>query len=378
MKSTAELRDTRRFLHQNPELSGLEFKTKDFIQSYFQKNCPSAEIIPLAETGFVAHFKGRNDLPTVMLRCELDALPIQEVNDFEHRSKIPGVSHKCGHDGHQTILLAVATELEENTPDGSVYLLFQPAEEIGTGAEMIASSEKFKQLQPINYAFALHNLPGEELHSIHIRDKEITPAVISSSVSLKGKTSHAAEPQKGKNPASFISELLQWANFHSQTNSKEEGFQVITPIFIEMGSKDFGVSAGAGELGFTLRTGSNEDMDQLKANFSDQLSSLSKKYQIPHDLNWFESFRAVQNDNEAANFIRKAAKNTDFKLHELESPFPWGEDFGIFTEKIPGALFGLGAGKECPALHNPDYDFPDELIESGSKMFLNIISQIQA
>ncbi|MCR9173561.1 MAG: amidohydrolase [bacterium] len=378
MRNISELKEIRKHLHQHPELSGAEHNTKEFLQNILREKCPSSQLIPLTETGFIAHFKGAKEKPTVLLRCELDALPIQEVNSFDYKSETENISHKCGHDGHMTILMAVAFALEEHPPAGDVYLLFQPAEETGEGAQEVLNSERFQQVPKADFAYALHNLPGTPLHSVHIKNNEITPSVISVDVHLSGKTSHAAEPQKGKNPDLLISELLQWIHEQNQPNPEEVDFQLITPIFVDMGTRDYGISAGHATMGLTLRTASNDAMEGVKVQLTEKLNTLTELFGIGSSVEWKYAFRSVQNAEVAAEYIRKSAQAEDLKLVERKHPFPWGEDFGAFTEHVPGALFGLGAGEDCPALHNPDYDFPEALIESGSKMFLQILSKTQA
>lgn len=377
MINFTDLSEVRKYLHQHPELSGEEFKTQEFIRAFFEEHCPSATFHPLRKTGEILHIKGTSDSPIVLLRCELDALPIQESNSFEYRSTSPGISHKCGHDGHMTILLAVGIAVEQTPPKGDVYLLFQPAEETGEGAIYVSKSVVFQELKKPDYVFALHNIPGALLHSIHIKNEEITPSVISATITFKGKTAHAAEPQNGRNPAFLISELEFYAKENSQTDPNLKDFQIITPIFIEVGTPDFGISAGSGRAGFTLRTRDNKQMEQLKIQFRALLEQLSNKYKIPYSIEWSHTFRAVQNDNRCTDLIRNAAQENHLELEEMGAPFPWGEDFGIFTEIIPGALFGLGAGMNSPALHNPDYDFPDDLIDTGKNIFLHILANTQ-
>ena len=285
-----DLNEVRKYLHQNPELSGEEFKTQEFIRQFFAKHCPSATFHPLKKTGGILHIKGTSNAPTVMLRCELDALPIQESNSFNHRSTNDGVSHKCGHDGHMTILLAVSIALEQTGPKGDVYLLFQPAEETGEGAIYVSKSVAFQELKKPDYVFALHNIPGALLHSIHIKNEEITPSVISATITFEGKTAHAAEPQNGRNPAYLISELELYAKENCQTDPNLNNFQIITPIFIEVGTPDFGISAGFGIAGFTLRTSDNKHMEQLKTQFRTLLEQLSNKYKIPYTIEWSHTF----------------------------------------------------------------------------------------
>lgn len=367
----------RKYLHQNPELSGVEKKTTEHFVKLFGEHCPSAELHVLGETGLLVHFRGTSDAPKVMLRCELDALAIEESNAFSHKSNDEGVSHKCGHDGHMTILFSTALQLEKEQPKGDVFLIYQPAEETGEGAIAVVENEMFNNVADPDYVFALHNLPGTGLHSIHIKPEECTPSVVSATVHFEGKTSHAAEPQNGHNPAYFVSEIELYANAHSQTDPTREDFMIITPIFINIGSRDFGISAGSGSAGFTLRTKNNHRMGSLKDDFTSLLDHLSKKYEIPYKIEWSHSFFGIYNTPECAEMIVEVARELELPVTQMDSPFPWGEDFGYFTEKFEGALFGLGAGESCPALHNPDYDFPDELIKTGTEMFTGLIKKVQ-
>lgn len=368
----------RKYLHKHPELSNEERETRKYLIERFERDCPSAEILSLDSGGFVVQFKGNGKASSVMLRCELDALPIEETNSFEYRSNFDGVSHKCGHDGHMTILYATGLELEQSAPKGDVFLLFQPAEEIGAGAKATIEDGGFNSKINPDYAFALHNVPGFPLHSIQVKKNNFTPAVISATISFIGKTSHAAEPQNGLNPSYFASEIELYCKEQNVTDPNNPNFKIITPIFINIGSKDFGVSAGTGSAGFTMRTHLNETMEELKEDFISKLDWLSKKYGIPYMLEWSHEFSAIENNDQCVEFIQASAEENDLTLETMKAPFPWGEDFGLFTEKFKGAMFGLGSGEHHASLHNPDYDFPDELIESGSKMFLSLIKRAQS
>ena len=366
----------RHSLHQNPELSGLEFKTAQRIITFLKDFKPSEIIHPVGQTGIIAVFKGKNEGPKTLIRCELDALPIQEINSFTHKSTIDGVSHKCGHDGHMAILCGVASLLSEaNNFNGTVYLLFQPAEEDGEGAKKIINDSLFQNIKP-DFVFALHNLPGYPLGQIVLKNGTFSCAVNSMLISLSGKTSHAAEPENGINPAMAISEIITQFNEKIQPDISKNTFCLITPIFINLGKKAYGVSAGFGEIHFTIRSNSNKNMDKIETELMTLANEIAQKHQLIPEISWTQQFRANENNPEAVSIIKKAAESKGFDLFEKETPFSWGEDFGLFTEHFPGAMFGLGAGEKVPSLHNPDYDFPDELIPVGAKMFYEIIKEI--
>ena len=167
-----QLTTLRKLLHANPEISGEEFKTqKEIIRFLTQET--DAKIQKVANTGVLVTFNGKVSGSTIMIRGDIDALPITEINDFEHRSTIKGVSHKCGHDGHTCILFGLAVLLSKQPiTKGKVILLFQPAEENGMGAKAVLNDVVFKNIT-IDYTFALHNLPGYPLNEIVVKENDI-------------------------------------------------------------------------------------------------------------------------------------------------------------------------------------------------------------
>jgi amidohydrolase len=366
----------RKELHQHPEVSGKEIETSKRVLSFLENYRPDELITEVGTAGVMAIYKGKKAGKTVLFRCELDALPIEETNDFEHRSLNNGVSHTCGHDGHMAILCGLAAELHQNKPEsGTVIILFQPAEEDGSGAQKVFSDTKFASIQP-DYVFALHNLPGFPMHQIVVKNKTFTCAVNSIIIKLKGKTAHACEPEKGINPTLAIAAIINQCNAIIQTDITKENYCQITPIYTKIGKKAYGVSAGTGEIHFTVRSDSNLQMRKIELALENLAKTIAKGHQLKCKTSWTQSFQANENDKTAVTFIKKAAKINDFELLEKEKPFTWGEDFGLFTQNYPGAMFGLGAGINTPALHNPDYDFPDEIIATGVSVFYEISKQI--
>jgi amidohydrolase len=366
----------RRQLHKHPEISGKEFKTAKRIIAFLENYSPDEIISEVGKTGIIAIYNGIKPGKTVMFRCELDALPIQEINTFEHRSLTNGVSHKCGHDGHMAILCGLAIELSQNRPDsGTVVLLFQPAEENGKGAKKVFSNSKFLSLKP-DFVFALHNLPGFTKNQIVFKNGTFTCAVNSIIIKLNGKTAHAGEPENGINPALAIATITTQFDAITQTDISKENYCLITPVYIKMGGKAYGVSAGSGEIHFTIRSNSNSKMKKIETSLENIAQTVADKYQLKCTINWTESFEANENNITAINFIKKAAEINNLELLEKENPFSWGEDFGLYTQHYSGALFGIGSGENIPALHNPDYDFPDAIIPSGVSIFYQISKQI--
>ena len=372
----ASLISLRKTLHKYPEVSLDEKETAKRIISFLENYPPDEIRTEVGETGILAIYKGAKPGKSVLFRCELDALPIEEINTFEHKSINEGVSHKCGHDGHMAILCGLATQLHLQRPEtGNVVLLFQPAEEDGRGAVRVYADPKFKSLKP-DFVFALHNLPRYDQNQIVVKNNTFTCAVNSIIIKLKGRTSHAGEPEKGINPALALAEITHAFQQHIQADITKDNFCLISSIYIKMGKKAYGISAGAGETHFTVRTDKNEQMKKIEAALEDTARKIAQKHQLDCTIKWKQNFHANENNIEAVDYVRKAAASNNFDLLEKESPFTWGEDFGIFTQEYAGAMFGLGAGTDTPALHNPDYDFPDAIIPTGVAIFHQIAKQI--
>ena len=373
-----QLISLRKELHRFPELSGHEKETAQRIKSFLLPFQPSKIIENIGGHGLVAVFEYSNDGITIAIRCELDALPIQERNDFDYQSTQKGVSHKCGHDGHMVMVAGLAGFLQTSSfQKGKVILLFQPAEENGQGAKAMLDDPKFKELQP-DYIFALHNLPSYEMHEIVAFPNQFSPTVQSVAISLTGKTAHAAEPENGNNPALAIANIIQLAQTLEQTNPLEQNFALLTPVYIQLGQKDYGISAGKGEVHFTIRAWQLSKMDELVAALKSNIEGFCKKYSLTVEYDWFDYFPTVKNDEECNQIIQSAALDNDLKLTIPAHGCKFGEDFGWFSQRFKGAIFGLGSGKNCPALHHDNYDFSDELIETGLNIFKKIISIINS
>lgn len=372
-----EVVEVRQYLHQHPELSGEEKGTADYVAKKLKALKPTELIQGIGGCGLVAIYDSGQDGPSVLFRAELDALPIAEINDMPYRSKQEGVSHKCGHDGHTATMLGFAHELAAKPPRrGRVMLLFQPAEEIGAGAGWMLEDPQFERLLPIDYAFAYHNLPGFPLGQIVCKPGPFSASVQSLIVRLHGKTAHAGEPENGINPAMAISEIIREAEIACKPALDAPDFAILTPVHICMGEVAYGVSAGYGEVHLTIRTWTETEMRALSTRLLNYISRLALKFELRAETEWTNVFRANKNDQEVVDIIEQAAADRGMDYVRPEYPFKWGEDFGQFTQRFKGGMFGIGAGVDHPALHNPDYDFPDEIIKTGVQLYRQIVNLI--
>ncbi|QYJ67390.1 amidohydrolase [Flavobacterium litorale] len=370
-----ELTALRHYLHKHPEVSQNEYKTQEYMLNLLGKlNADKVE--KTANTGILVTFKGKAVGKNILLRADIDALPIQETISTTYKSNTEGVSHKCGHDGHTTIMYGVAQHFAAQRPEkGNVYLLFQPAEENGWGARNVVADGTLKGLN-IDMVFALHNLPGYTMHSIVCKTGSFTSSVVSLAAHFKGYTAHAAEPWNGRNPAKAMSQYMLEALALNMED--KPAYVTVTPVHTAMGEKAYGISAGEGSVHLTVRADSNQRLDAAMASIKSKATEIAKDEELEVSFEIIEPFESNQNHNDAVAVIQKAAKTTNSEYNAIDDGFRFGEDFGIFTNLYPGAMFGVGSGKDCFPLHHPAYDYPDEITQTGIKMFTTIQKEAQA
>lgn len=363
----------RQDLHQNPELSNAEKLTAERIKAVFNGFNPDESFDAIGGYGLAFVFEGAEPGPATLIRCDMDALPIQEINDFAHRSCTDGVSHKCGHDGHMAIVAALGATLAQQRPQrGRVICLFQPAEETGEGAARVVADRSFQALKP-DYCFALHNLPGKPLGQVLCKPGSFNFASRGMIIELKGKTSHAAHPEDGISPALAMSEIIQQL---TRLPEALEGFNLVTVVHALLGEVAFGTSPADATVMATLRTPTNNAMNQLVEQACAIAQQEAQKAGLALQIRWEDVFSASVNTEQGYQHVMAACQAVGVEVMTMEEGFRWSEDFGKFTEYCEGAMFALGSGEDCPQLHNPDYDFPDSLIPVGQAVFLEIIREL--
>lgn len=369
-----DLEAIRHHLHQHPELSGAEKNTQTYLREKLEA-VAGVTVSTVGKTGLLATIEGAAEGPGLLLRADIDALPIAEQNpELSYKSQNEGVAHKCGHDGHATSLLG-AVELVATkglVKKGCLYALFQPAEETGQGAARVLEDPAFPQ-EKIQKAYAYHNIPQQPLGRVLFKEGTFSAGVISVAIELTGKNAHAAEPEQGRNPSGAMAEILQRVQKQEQKDPGQADFALITPVYGRFGEKAYGTAAGQGELHFTLRCWSGKRLDRLKGELEKTAEEIARQHKLKSSLRWFEEFRPTQNSPSAQNQIAEAARRAGMEEDTLSQPFRWGEDFGLFTERFEGGMYGLGSGKDQPALHNPDFDYPDALLPQARDMFVQLV-----
>ncbi len=365
----------RRDLHAHPELAHEEHRTAGRVVEFLTPLGPDSIMTGIGGTGVIATFDSGAPGPTLLFRSELDALPIVEHGVEGHGSTTIGVSHKCGHDGHAAMVVGLAERLAERRPErGVVQLLFQPAEETGTGAAAVLADPRFESIRP-DFGIAIHNMPGFPLHSLVIKAGSITAAVRSLVIRYSGRTAHASEPQKGENPSLAIAALLSETDRLNISDMTSPAFALVTPIHVRIGSVAYGVSAGDGEVHFTIRTIANDGLAALQTSILEIAERLAVRDGLAMEVDVVEEFYANMNDPAVTDRVLAAARARGFEVLTPTFGMPAGEDFGLFTERFPCCMVLLGAGEDHDPIHNPHYDFPDELIETGVGLFDEIVRQ---
>jgi len=367
-----QLTKFRRELHQYPELSGKEIKTAQKILYALKDMKPSKIIDKMGGHGLAAIFDSQEKGPTLLFRAELDALPIQEKNNLPWASNLPGVSHTCGHDGHMTMLLALGRIISRNPIKcGKVVLMFQPSEENGQGARAVISDPRYEQIKP-DLAFAIHIEPGRPFGYVSTRPGLMNCASLGLKITLHGKTAHAADPDDGISPSHAVAEFIQKISEFNHGDELNNNFRLTTVTHVQIGEQSFGISPGDASIFVTLRTSNDDSLSQLDKDVRGLVSNISKQFKLTFDFEIFDHFAASINDKEAHDIAVNAMKSLNINYGSIGVPMRASEDFGIFGKQSKAAMLCLGPGENYAALHNPDYDFNDDLIPIGTSIFERI------
>lgn len=379
-----DYRELRHRLHEHPQTAGNELFAHDVIVRHLQGLHPDKVYTNVGGYGVVAVWGREPQAPTIAFRADTDALSI---------------GHRCGHDGHTTILLRLAELVDGLTPDPSpcgeggemrsnanvptplsigrrtggeanILLLWQPAEETGEGARAVLESGILQQYN-IKAFYALHNLPGYPLGTVVLCPRTFAAASTGVVYHLDGRETHASTPEMGINPGLAVAEIINKFNGFNGSNGE---FRQSTLICVHLGSPAFGTSAGHGEVMFTLRAFTNDAMEKLLAEANNTVDEIASRYKLTVSRSLVEPFRATENNGECVEKIRKTLITHHSAFIIKETPNRWSEDFAEYLLQFKGAMFGLGSGENHPELHHPDYDFPDTLIEPAAWLFLKLIS----
>ena len=372
--SIKKLTEIRHEFHQYPELGFQETKTKTKIAKFLRAK--GLEVIE--GVGVIGVLKSGSGSKTIGLRADMDALPIQETSKHAYSSKHPGVMHACGHDGHTTMLLGAAEELANSLDfDGTVIFIFQPNEENGLGAKAMLN-EGILSSFPISEIFALHNLPGTETGRIITRKGLICSSESLFEISLKGQGGHASMPHVGRDTISVGCEIIQsLQNIISKKLAPGSGSVLSVTEFTSDGARN--VLPGNSLIKGDVRSRNKEDRLEIKRLMGTLVEGISDAHEITGEVSFETEFVETINSSDQTETVIAIAEELGLSLDRNCEPMSFSEDFAHFSNVVPGCFFLLGNGQTgCVSspLHSSSYDFNDELLPIGIKIWSRLVRKI--
>jgi len=373
----------RHQLHENPELGFEEIKTADLVAYELESYGVDQIHRGLGVTGVVAVIQGHGSADevalgrTVGLRADMDALPMQEANDFAHRSKTPGVMHGCGHDGHTTMLLGAARHLTKNRDfPGKVILIFQPGEEGHAGARAMIQDGLF-ELFPCDAVFAMHNWPGLPAGKIAVRPGPAMAAADRLRIEITGKGGHGAHPYLAVDPVVVSAHIITAVQSIVSRNVNPLDSAVVSLCSMQAGDPlAMSVIPPSATLVGTVRTFRAEVQDQVEARIKHLAQSVAEGFGASADVSYERVYPATVNSEAEALLAARVASDlvgTENMLSKLE-PSMGAEDFSFMLEQCPGAYLRIGQGGAAGGcfLHNTNYDFNDEILPLGAALLVEL------
>jgi hippurate hydrolase len=371
-----EMTEWRQDLHAHPELGLQETRTSGIVQAKLKDFGVDEVITGLAKTGVVGVIRGRGTSPrAVGLRADMDALPILEESDARHASQNEGVMHACGHDGHTVMLLGAAKYLAETRNfDGTIYVIFQPAEE-GLGGGRLMVEEGLFERCPMEMVFGMHNWPGLPAGTFAWRDGPIMAGAAALDITITGKGSHAAFPHLGIDPIIIATQVVAaLQTIVSRTIDPAEcGVITIGQI---IGGDTFNVIPESVRMRGTARWFNAGVGDQLENGVRRLTTGIVESFGAKAAVNYDRIMPPTVNDVAATGIARRAAAAVagEARLVPMRHPTMGAEDFAFMLEAKPGSyiLLGAGRGENDPTLHNPRYDFNDEVLAVGASYWAKL------
>ena len=357
-----KIKNLRHELHRHPELSMNERETKRTLMNFIEENTRLA-VVDCGKWFYASRYV--EGTKGIAFRADMDALPMDEFIKIPHASENPGISHKCGHDGHCAALCGLALELDAMDLERSVYLIFQHAEETGQGARECSN---FLRERSISEIYAFHNWSGWPEKSIVVREGLCQCSSSGLTIKFTGRASHASEPEKGINPAFAIAKIISEIEKMTANNKKI----LCTVVNIKLGEKNFGISPGIGEISLTLRAEREEDMRIFRNAVVNLAEVLGRENSLGVEVAGRDYFPETISDTRCVKKIRAAAEELGLKVIDMPEAIRASEDFGFYTKQIHGAIFYIGNGKNYPVIHTAEYDFNDEILETAVDMFVKI------
>jgi hippurate hydrolase len=376
----AELRELRRDIHAHPELAFQESRTSSLVVERL-KGWGIEVHTGLAKTGVVATIRGKKqDGRAIALRADMDCLPIHEANDFAYRSRNAGRMHACGHDGHTAMLLGAARYLAETRNfDGTAYLVFQPAEEGGGGGQVMVKEGLFERF-PAEQVYALHNYPGLPAGTIAVRPGPVMAATDEVEIVLRGKGGHAAFAHLTVDPVVVAAHVISALQTVASRNVDPVDAVVVSVCSLQTSQVGaFNVIPDSVRMLGTVRSFKAETRDLAERRVCEIARKVAEAFGAAAEVRYMRGYPATVNSPAEAAFAAhvgarvfgKDKVRTDF------APVMGGEDFSYMLLARPGAyvFLGQGGGPGACFLHNPGYDFNDEVIPLGAGYLAALVEE---
>lgn len=373
----AEMTEWRRDLHAHPELSMQEYRTSAMVQDRLRAFGVDEVITGMAETGVVGVIRGRSGSDrAVGLRADMDALPMQEETGLPHASKTDGVMHACGHDGHTAMLLGAAKYLAETRNfDGTVYVIFQPAEEYEAGGDKMVKDGLFQRC-PMDMVFGLHNWPSAPLGRFLWRSGPIMAAVAFFDITITGKGSHGALPHQGVDPVVVSAQIINaLQTIVSRSVDATQGG--VVSVGAITGGDAYNIIPERVTMKGTARWFNPRVGDAIETGMKRIVHGIAESMGATAEMTYFRHAPATINDPEATDLTVRAAQaiSGEAQVRELPAPTMGGEDFAYMLNAKQGSYIMLGAGADGAQLHHPKYDFNDEILTIGASYWATLAEQ---
>ncbi len=364
----------RRHLHENPEIGLSEFKTSDFIAEKLAEY--GYEVTRgLAKTGIVATLKNGDSPRSVGIRADIDALPITEETGVEYASQNKGVMHACGHDGHTAMLLGAAKILAERKNfDGTIHLIFQPAEENFGGAKIMIDEGLFDRF-PCDAVFGMHNDPAMPFGKVFVKDGPLMAAVDEARITVNGRGGHGAEPQTASDPIVAGASIIMALQTVVSRNLHPLDQAVVT-----VGAFNAGIASNViperATMAITIRSFDPKVRDMLEERIRGIAEGQAASYGMSVTIDYERGYEATVNHAAETDFVRDLAKKVvgAENVAEIERPMMGAEDFAYMLAERPGSYFFLGTAKtdNDPSLHHPKFDFNDDALPIGVNLWVEL------
>jgi hippurate hydrolase len=377
----AELKAIRHDIHAHPELAFEENRTSQLVAD--RLSSWGIEVHRgIAKTGIVGVVKGRRNTSgrAIGLRADMDCLPMHETNVFAHRSTHAGRMHACGHDGHTTMLLGAARYLAETRRfDGTAYLIFQPAEEGGGGGKVMVEEGLFERF-PANEVYAVHNWPGLPPGQMAVRPGPVMAATDEVIITVRGKGGHAAMPHLTVDPVVITAQVISALQTIASRNASPLDSIVVSVCSMETSQTNvFNVIPDFVKLIGTVRSFRPETRDMAEDRIRSMVDGIARAMGGRADIDYKRGYPATINTEREAMFAARVGERVFGKENVFTDAEPTmgGEDFSFMLQARPGAyvFLGQGGGPHNCFLHNPGYDFNDDVIPLGAGYLAALVEE---